>query len=121
MRIVGDVNLVNATNNKKFEVPVDIYFYSPQGKEYDLVARNVGLRIQGTSSTTYPRKNYRLYFLRLEKYGTTLEVNGVDVPSLEYSFKPGARPISIFCLKADFSDSSGTHNTYMKSKNYSTG
>ena len=52
-----------------------------------------------------------LYFLRLEKYGTTLEVNGVDVPSLEYSFKPGARPISIFCLKADFSDSSGTHNT----------
>ena len=111
MRIVGDVNLVNATNNKKFEVPVDIYFYSPQGKEYDFVARNVGLRIQGTSSTTYPRKNYRLYFLRLEKYGTTLEVNGVDVPSLEYSFKPGARPISIFCLKADFSDSSGTHNT----------
>ena len=81
------MNLVNATNNKKFEVPVDIYFYSPQGKEYDFVARNVGLRIQGTSSTTYPRKNYRLYFLRLEKYGTTLEVNGVDVPSLEYSFK----------------------------------
>lgn len=35
----------------------------------------------------------------------------MDVPSLEYSFKPGARPISIFCLKADFSDSSGTHNT----------
>lgn len=66
MRIVGDVNLVNATNNKKFEVPVDIYFYSPYGKEYDFVARNVGLRIQGTSSTTYPRKNYRLYFLRLE-------------------------------------------------------
>lgn len=56
MRIVGDVNLVNATNNKKFEVPVDIYFYSPYGKEYDFVARNVGLRIQGTSSTTYPRK-----------------------------------------------------------------
>ena len=26
MRIVGDVNLVNQTNNKKFEVPVDIYF-----------------------------------------------------------------------------------------------
>ncbi|MCS2862869.1 hypothetical protein NXW13_00680 [Bacteroides thetaiotaomicron] len=55
------------------------------------------------------RKNYRLYFLRPGKTGTTLEVNGVDVPSLEYSFKPGERPISIFCLKADFSDSSGTH------------
>ena len=111
MRIVGDVDLVNQTNNKKFEVAVDIYFYSPYGKEYDFIARNVGLRIQGTSSTTYPRKNYRLYFERSEKYGTTLEVNGVNVPDLKYAFKPGARPISIFCLKADFSDSSSTHNT----------
>lgn len=32
MRIVGDVNLVNQTNNKKFEVPVDIYFYSAYSK-----------------------------------------------------------------------------------------
>ena len=37
MRIVGDVNLVNQTNNKKFEVPVDIYFYSAYGKEYDFI------------------------------------------------------------------------------------
>lgn len=111
MRIVGDVDLVNQTNNKKFEVPADVYFYSPYGKEYDFIARNVGLRIQGTSSTTYPRKNYRLYFERLEKYGTTLEVGGVDVLDLNYSFKPGARPVGIFCLKADFSDSSSTHNT----------
>lgn len=110
-RIVGDVELVNETNNKKFEVPVDFYFYSAYGKEYDFVARNIGLRIQGTSSTTYPRKNYRLYFDRRDKYGTTLEVNGADVPDLKYAFKPGARPVSIFCLKADFSDSSSTHNT----------
>lgn len=111
LRIVGDVELVNQTNNKKFEVPADVYFYSAYGKEYDFVARGVGLRIQGTSSTTYPRKNYRLYFDRKDKYGTTLSVNGVDVPDLKYAFKPGARPVSIFCLKADFSDSSSTHNT----------
>ncbi|WP_418981733.1 LamG-like jellyroll fold domain-containing protein [Alistipes sp.] len=111
MRIVGDVDLVNQTNNKKFEVPVDIYFYSPYGKEYDFVIRQAGLRIQGTSSTTYPRKNYRLYFNRSDKYGTTLEVNGKLVEDFRYSFKPGARPIDIFCLKADFSDSSSTHNT----------
>lgn len=110
MRIVGNVDLVNQTNNKKFEVPVDVYFYSQYGKEYDFVARHVGLRIQGTSSTTYPRKNYRIYFYRLEN-GCTLEVNGVNVPDMTYSFKPGARPVSIFCLKADFSDSSSTHNT----------
>ena len=111
MRIVGDVNLVNQTNNKKFEVPVDIYFYSAYGKEYDFIIYQCGLRIQGTSSTTYPRKNYRIYFSRSAKYGTKLYVNGVEVEDCMYSFKPGARPIDIFCLKADFSDSSSTHNT----------
>ena len=111
MRIVGDVNLVNQTNNKKFEVPVDIYFYSAYGKEYDFIIYRCGLRIQGTSSTTYPRKNYRIYFSRSTKYGTKLYVNGVEVADFKYSFKPGARPIDIFCLKADFSDSSSTHNT----------
>ena len=111
MRIVGDVNLVNQTNNKKFEVPVDIYFYSAYGKEYDFIIYQCGLRIQGTSSTTYPRKNYRIYFSRESKYGTRLYVNGVEAADFKYSFKPGARPIDIFCLKADFSDSSSTHNT----------
>ena len=111
MRIVGDVNLVNQTNNKKFEVPVDIYFYSAYGKEYDFIIYQCGLRIQGTSSTTYPRKNYRIYFSRSAKYGTKLYVNGVEAADCMYSFKPGARPIDIFCLKADFSDSSSTHNT----------
>ena len=111
MRIVGDVNLVNQTNNKKFEVPVDIYFYSAYGKEYDFIIYQCGLRIQGTSSTTYPRKNYRIYFSRSTKYGTKLYVNGVELADFKYSFKPGARPIDIFCLKADFSDSSSTHNT----------
>ena len=112
MRIVGDVDLVNQTNNKKFEVPVDVYYYSPYGKEYDFVAFQIGLRIQGTSSTTYPRKNYRLYFYRPDAYeGCRLVVNGVEMPDFKYSFKPGARPVSIFCLKADFSDSSSVHNS----------
>ena len=108
MRIVGDVDLVNQTNDKKFEVRVDVYYYSPYGAAYDFVARNVGLRIQGTSSTTYPRKNYRIYF---DREGAMLYVNGVAVPSMEYAFKPGARPVKIWCFKADFSDSSSTLNS----------
>ena len=111
MRIVGDIDLVNQTNNKKFEVPADIYFYSAYGKEYDFYIKQCGIRIQGTSSTTYPRKNYRLYFSREAKYGTQLYVNDVLQDGFLYSFKPNARPIDIFCLKADFSDSSSTHNT----------
>ena len=111
LRIVGNVPLVNETNTKKFEVPVDIYFYSGFGKQYDFVCKGAGLRIQGTSSTTYPRKNYRIYLDRKKKYNTTLTVGGIEQATLKYAFTPGAVPVSVFTLKADFAESSSTHNT----------
>lgn len=111
LRIVGNVPLVNETNTKKFEVSVDIYFYSGFGKQYDFVCKGAGLRIQGTSSTTYPRKNYRIYLDRKKKYNTTLIVGGVEQQELKYAFTPGAVPVSIFTIKADFAESSSTHNT----------
>ncbi|MCC8146123.1 MAG: hypothetical protein LIO93_06735 [Bacteroidales bacterium] len=112
MRVVGDISQLVLVNDKKKEVPVDLYYYSAFGKEYDFVAFQVGMRIQGTSSVNYPRKNWRLYFNRESKYeGCRLEVNGVIVPDFKYSFKPNARPIDIFCMKADYSDSSGVGNT----------
>ena len=111
MRIIGDVNLVNTTNNKKFEVPVNVYYFSSLGAQYDFVATNAGLRIQGTSSTTYPRKNYRIYLDRATKYGAELRVNGVLVPDFKYAFKPGNIPVNLFTMKADFAESSSTHNT----------
>lgn len=111
LRIVGNVPLVNETNTKKFEVSVDIYFYSGFGKQYDFICKGAGLRIQGTSSTTYPRKNYRIYLDRKKKYNTTLIVGGVEQQELKYAFTPGAVPVSIFTIKADFAESSSTHNT----------
>ena len=111
LRIVGNVPLVNETNTKKFEVSVDIYFYSGFGKQYDFVCKGAGLRIQGTSSTTYPRKNYRIYLDRKKKYNTTLIVGGVEQQELKYAFAPGAVPVSVFTIKADFAESSSTHNT----------
>ena len=111
LRIVGNVPLVNETNTKKFEVSVDIYFYSGFGKQYDFVCKGAGLRIQGTSSTTYPRKNYRIYLDRKKKYNTTLTVGGIEQQELKYAFTPGAVPVSIFTIKADFAESSSTHNT----------
>lgn len=111
LRLVGDVKKVIETNNKKFEVPIDVYFYSAYGKQYDFVLLKGGLRIQGTSSTTYPRKNYRIYFDRKTKYGTRLIVGGVEQTDLKYSFKPNAIPVKIYTLKADFAESSSTHNS----------
>ena len=51
---------------------------------------------QGTSSMEYPIKNLRLRFRNKEHYFT------VD---------PDIAPVSIICMKADYMESSGSHNT----------
>ena len=61
--------------------------------------------VQGTSSQYYPRKNYKWKatdgFI-LSETGRTLE---------GYALRDGAIPVDCFCMKADFAESSGTHNT----------
>jgi hypothetical protein len=120
MRFVraGGLDELNETNNKKTDFESDIYFYSPFGQEYDFVLKGCYVRIQGTSSTKYPRKNYRIY---MNKGGESLAlyVNGVlqtDVDSKgkvknKYTMRPGSKANNLYCMKADYSDSSMTHNT----------
>lgn len=113
----GSLDPVNSNNNKKTDFLTDIYFYSPFGKEYDFVLKNCYMRIQGTSSTKYPRKNYRIYFAK----GTDpiLYINGIEQTDVDkkgkrknkYSMRPGAMPMNLFCMKCDYSDSSMTLNT----------
>ena len=130
LRIVrtGGLAELNATNDKKAKFYADVYFYSPYGEEYDFVARNVLVQIQGTSSTKYPRKNYRITFSKgtgdgpklyigaeahkeMAAPGTgTCEADRGNTENL-YAMRPGAVPINIFVCKCDFSDSSLTHNT----------
>lgn len=113
----GSLDPVNAENNKDTDFLSDVYFYSPFGKEYDFVLYNCYIRIQGTSSTKYPRKNYRIYFAK----GTnpTLFINGIEQTAVDskgkrknkYPMRPGSIPMNLFCMKCDYSDSSMTHNT----------
>lgn len=108
---------VNSNNNKKTDFLSDIYFYSPFGKEYDFILKNCYIRIQGTSSTKYPRKNYRIYFAK--GVSPTLFINGIEQTAVDskgnrknkYSMRPGALPMNLFCMKCDYSDSSMTLNT----------
>lgn len=51
---------------------------------------------QGTSSLEYPTKNFRL---RFKKEGDW------------YTVRPDLAPVEIICTKADYMDSSGSHNT----------
>lgn len=130
LRIVrtGGLEELNAMNDKSAKFYGDVYFYSPYGAEYDFVARNVLVQIQGTSSTKYPRKNYRITLNKGTGDGPKLYV-GAEAqkemaapgtgtceadkgnPKNYYRMRPGAIPINIFVMKKDFSDSSLTHNT----------
>ena len=84
------------------------------------------IRLQGTSSLAYPIKNYRIYFKNASKVAGDLYlgcdeqgVGGELQEEAKYSFRPAsgnqkqAAPVDCFCLKADFAESSSSHNTGM--------
>lgn len=84
------------------------------------------IRLQGTSSLAYPIKNYRIYFKNASKVAGQLYlgcdeqgVGGVLQEKAVYSFHPAngsqkqAAPVDCFCLKADYAESSSSHNTGM--------
>lgn len=101
---------INATNNKDQNFLCDyVIIYTPWGDVIEI--RNCYVRIQGTSSTKYSRKNYRIYCAK----GSNPEVwiNGVKQNSNKIPVMPGDIPVNVLCPKCDFSDSSMTHNTAM--------
>ena len=84
------------------------------------------IRLQGTSSLAYPIKNYRIYFKNASKVAGDLYlgcdeqgVGGELQEDAKYSFRQAgtsnkaAAPVDCFCLKADFAESSSSHNTGM--------
>ena len=113
---------------------------------------NAGMSCQGTSSMTYPKKNYRLYteekklskptwpngvvwnfdpnhsgFWRMDSSDIKNEANWKEIPwsgkkagkhKIKYSFRDWGdyengepQAVSRWCIKADFAESSSTHNT----------
>ena len=58
--------------------------------------RGAMMYAQGTSSMEYPTKNLRIKFKNEEDY---------------IQVKPNLPPVEIICMKADFMESSGSHNT----------
>ena len=58
--------------------------------------------VQGTSSQYYPRKNLKAKFTSIVQE---------DGPKAKYILTDGAIPENTFTFKADFAESSGTHNT----------
>lgn len=96
----------------------ELILRSPYGRAYDLKVTDAAIRRQGTSTSTYPIKNLRIYLQRkgfdtkvYRNTGTDSEDVWELVPSRTYTMRPDTKPMSIINLKADYADSSMCYNT----------
>jgi hypothetical protein len=104
----GGLEPVNAENNKKTDFLCDvIQIWMPDGRYIEL--RNVNIRIQGTSSTKYPSKNYRIYVAKGQEPELWIDGELQDVNA--FALLDGQPLATVFCAKADYSDASMTQNT----------
>ena len=102
----GGLAEVNATNNKDIKFHCDyIRIVTPWGDIYEYY--DVDIVIQGTSSTKYPMKNYRI----LANENTRVYINGVLQEEKKVPLTQGGIPVGRINPKCDYADSSMTHNT----------
>lgn len=110
MMITGNIPLLENTKNKNLQITVNIDYTNIQDPTRSFKMVNAAMRPQGTSSMGYPKKNFRIYTQKLED--TILyDYQGNEVSDKLYSFKEKSIPVNTWCLKADYAESSGTHNT----------
>lgn len=110
MIITGNIPVLENTSNKKEQIIVDVNYINMQDPTKSFTMKGAAMRPQGTSSMSYPKKNFRLY---THKVDTTevYDYQGNKIEDNLYAFKDKAQPVDVWCLKADYAESSGTHNT----------
>ena len=110
MIVTGDIPALEETTDKNKAIVVDVEYINYQKPELSFKMTNAQMQPQGTSSMGYPKKNFRLY--TQERDDTKVfDANGEEIASKLYSFREGAIPVNCWCMKADYAESSGTHNT----------
>lgn len=95
----------------KIDTYFDIEYQNSQDRTRNFKMTNARVRIQGTSSSYYPRKNYRFYSNTEDLDTVVYDWRGNVIEDRLYSFKDGAQPVDCWCLKTDYAESSGSHNT----------
>ena len=120
-------------NNKSKYFPcteISTYIKGATDRSKNFIAHNNGsdivegqdmslkLRLQGTSSLAYPVKNYRIYTKKSTMYvGNNPESvfgeTGELVSGGKFAMHDTSAPVAVWCLKADYAESSSSHNTGM--------
>ena len=110
MIVTGDIPTLENTSDKDTQIVVDIEYNNLQNPNKSFKMKGAAMRPQGTSSMGYPKKNFRIYTQKVD--GTILyDANGNVVEDKLYAFTEKSQPVDCWCLKADYAESSGTHNT----------
>lgn len=107
MLVTGNIPELEGTTDKKKTIIVDLQYTNLQDPSKSFTTKGTWMRPQGTSSMSYPKKNFRIY----TSHGEMYDASGDRVQGGLYSFKDKAQPVDCFCFKADYAESSGTHNT----------
>ncbi len=108
--ITGDMQPIFDATSKDVTVFVDIEYRNMQDPSKNFTATHVRMRPQGTSSLGYPRKNLRPY--TAAKYDCVMkDANGEIIENGLYAFKDNSQPVNCWTWKADYAESSGSHNT----------
>jgi len=119
--------LAAAQDNEKSKyfplTEIKSYIKGAEDRSKNFVFRPVGssdkdIRLQGTSSLAYPVKNYRIYTKKGEMYvnidpDADFSMSGELVPKSKFAMHDGSAPVNVWCLKADYAESSSSHNTGM--------
>ena len=118
-----DDMLPYAKGNKKC---VAVRYYDPNNPDACFHGQNLELDVQGTSSQGYPRRNYKLktsefnknymlhpyHFQKWDGLETNKDVyKGEELEKINIGYGDGSLKEKAFCFKADYMESSSTHNT----------
>lgn len=117
---------VNNNKDTKYDVDQILSYVKNGDPKQNFLCVGGCIRLQGTSSLAYPIKNYRIYFKNAAKEEGKLYlgcdeqgVGGELQAKVKFSFRLAsannyaAAPVNCFCTKADFAESSSSHNTGM--------
>lgn len=111
MILTGDIPTFENFTNKKDSIILDkIEFINMQDKTRSFVWTDVYMTPQGTSSMAYPIKNCRPYTQKSSKT-VCYNYDGSVNEDRTYAFRQGSQKVKVWTIKADFAESSGTHNT----------
>lgn len=95
MRITGALPSLKKDSNKKKggkDFPINVVYTDPLNTDLSFVDTAL-IHVQGTSSENFPRKNWKIEF------------------DNEHQHMPGMIPSDVFCMKTDFAENTGSHNT----------